>query len=89
LTYIYDHDGDAVGFILGRYIYSIDGNAVAELIGERVHGLSGEFLGDLYPCGRISTLLASTQEAAWFRLLLPDGEQSRGPAPRDSQRPVK
>ena len=46
-TYIYNANGNPVGFIRGRFIHELNGNAVGQLNGTHVHKLSGAYVGEL------------------------------------------
>lgn len=47
MKYIYDSQGNAVGFINGRYIHSIHGEAIGQIDGTHVHQLAGSYVGEL------------------------------------------
>lgn len=47
-AYIYDAQGEPVGFHRDRFIYRLDGTPIGQLNGTHVHKLSGEYVGELY-----------------------------------------
>ncbi|MDX1454118.1 MAG: hypothetical protein R3217_01555 [Gammaproteobacteria bacterium] len=47
-NYIYNEDGDAVGFWEDHLIFSMQGTPVGQLNGPSVHRLTGEYVGELY-----------------------------------------
>lgn len=47
-NYIYNEDGDAVGFWEDELIFTMKGRPVAQLNGPSVHRLTGEYVGELY-----------------------------------------
>jgi len=47
-NFIYNEDGDAVGFHDDAFIYKLDGAAVGQLNGPSVHKLDGSYIGELY-----------------------------------------
>lgn len=47
-NFIYNEDGDAVGFWDENIIYKLDGKPVAQLNGPSVHKLDGSYVGELY-----------------------------------------
>lgn len=48
VNYIYNEDGDAVGFWEGNLVFALNGRPVAQLNGPSVHRLTGEYVGELY-----------------------------------------
>ena len=46
--FIYDEDGEAVGFWEDNLVFSMTGTPVAQLNGPSVHKLTGEYVGELY-----------------------------------------
>ncbi|HEX7029542.1 MAG TPA: hypothetical protein VF254_03015 [Gammaproteobacteria bacterium] len=48
VNYIYNEDGDAVGFWEDRLVFALNGRPVAQLNGPSVHRLTGEYVGELY-----------------------------------------
>lgn len=48
VNYIYNEDGDAVGFWEDNLVFAINGRPVAQLNGPSVHRLTGEYVGELY-----------------------------------------
>ena len=46
--YIYNEDGDSVGFWEDNLIFSMTGTPVGQLNGPSVHKLTGEYVGELY-----------------------------------------
>ncbi|HEX7046207.1 MAG TPA: hypothetical protein VF275_01365 [Gammaproteobacteria bacterium] len=48
VNYIYNEDGDAVGFWEGTLVFALNGRPVAQLNGPSVHRLTGEYAGELY-----------------------------------------
>lgn len=47
-NFIYNEDGDAVGFWDENVIYKLDGTPVGQLNGPSVHKLDGSYIGELY-----------------------------------------
>ena len=47
-NFIYNEDGDAVGFHDDAVIYKLDGTPVGQLNGPSVHKLDGQYIGELY-----------------------------------------
>lgn len=47
-NYIYNEDGDAVGFWEDHLIFDLTGRPVGQLNGPSVHKLTGEYVGELY-----------------------------------------
>ncbi len=47
-NFIYNEDGDAVGFSEENVIYKLDGTPVGQLNGPSVHKLDGSYIGELY-----------------------------------------
>lgn len=47
-NYIYNEDGDAVGFWEDNLIFAMNGRPVGQLNGPSVHKLTGEYVGELY-----------------------------------------
>lgn len=47
-NFIYNEDGDAVGFWDENVIYKLDGKPVGQLNGPSVHKLDGSYIGELY-----------------------------------------
>lgn len=47
-NFIYNEDGDAVGFWDENVIYKLDGTPVGQLNGPSVHKLDGSYVGELY-----------------------------------------
>lgn len=48
VNYIYNEDGDAVGFWEDNLVFALNGRPVAQLNGPSVHRLTGEYAGELY-----------------------------------------
>lgn len=48
VNYIYNEDGDPVGFWEANLVFAINGRPVAQLNGPSVHRLTGEYVGELY-----------------------------------------
>jgi hypothetical protein len=46
-NYIYDANGDSVGFWRERFVFELNGNPVGQLRGTHVHKLSGDYVGEL------------------------------------------
>ncbi len=46
--FIYDENGNAVGFRLNPYIFDINGDPVGQIIGTHVFDLSGKYAGEFY-----------------------------------------
>lgn len=74
VNYIYNEDGDAVGFWEDNLVFTLNGRPVAQLNGPRVHRLTGEYVGELYEdmivdryfehVGRIPPTMVRRAEAA-------------------------
>ena len=47
-TFIYNEDGDAVGFHDEAHIFKLDGTPIGQLNGPSVHKLDGSYIGELY-----------------------------------------
>lgn len=47
VNYIYDGQGNPVGFWRDRYVYTLNGNPVGQLNGTHVHKLAGDYIGEL------------------------------------------
>src|SRR5688572_24449933 len=47
-NFIFNEDGDAVGFWDGDFVFKLDGAPVGQLNGPSVHRLNGEYVGELY-----------------------------------------
>lgn len=48
VNFIYNEDGDAVGFGDEQFVYKMDGTPIAQLNGPSVHRLDGQYIGELY-----------------------------------------
>lgn len=48
INYLYNEDGDALGFWDDRFVYRLDGTPIGQLNGPSVHKLTGEYVGELY-----------------------------------------
>jgi hypothetical protein len=79
-NFIYNEDGDAVGFWDDAFIFTLDGRPVGQLNGPSVHKLDGSYIGELYEdmiVDRFSQDLGGIE---------PANTPARGPVPMPANR---
>lgn len=45
--FLYDANGNAVGYVLGKYIHAMDDTGIGQIRGTHVHKTTGEYVGEL------------------------------------------
>ncbi len=48
IKFIYNANGNVVGFACGRYIYQLSGRLIGQLNGSHVHKVTGQYVGEFY-----------------------------------------